>query len=119
MVYLFETKIDPKLKVRIALSQVFGIGANKASFFLNSLGIQPSTLFGELSKTHLLKLRKAVDKQILVASRLKQEQLSSVNTLIKLRTYRGSRHKNNLPVRGQRTSTNARTQKNRKNLLQA
>jgi small subunit ribosomal protein S13 len=116
MVYLFETKINPKLKVNVALSQVFGIGKKKSSFFLRSLGVQPNALFGELSKIHLLKLRKLIDKQVLVASRLKQEQLSSINSLIKLRTYRGTRHKNKLPVRGQRTSTNAKTQKNRKNV---
>jgi small subunit ribosomal protein S13 len=115
MVYLFETKINPNLKSTVALSQVFGIGRSSALKILGELGIQEKATIGSFSKTHLLKLRKIIDKNFSVSSRLKQQRIISINNLIKIRSYRGSRHRNKLPVRGQRSSTNARTQKNRKN----
>lgn len=111
MVYIFETKINPKLSVIEGLSKVYGIGRNQSSRILYSLGIQKKASFDTLSKNHLTKIRKLVEKDLIVASRLRQEQVSNIRNLIKIRCYKGSRHRNRLPVRGQRTSTNARTQK--------
>lgn len=113
MVYIFETKINPKLTVIDGLSKVYGIGRNQSSRIVSSLGIQKKASFDTLSKNHLARIRKLVEKEILVSSRLRQEQVSNIRNLIKIRCYRGSRHRNRLPVRGQRTSTNARTQKKR------
>ena len=113
MVYIFETKIDPKLTVIDGLSKVYAIGRNQSSRIVSSLGIQKKASFDTLSKNHLTRIRKLVEKDLLVSSRLRQEQVSNIRNLIKIRCYRGSRHRNRLPVRGQRTSTNARTQKKR------
>jgi small subunit ribosomal protein S13 len=113
MVYIFETKLNPKIKTVEALTRVYGLGSVSALKIINELGVQRKSLIGTLTKTHLLKLRKIVDKNYLVSSRLRQKKKTSIQQLVNLRTYRGARHKNRLPVRGQRTSTNARTQKKR------
>jgi small subunit ribosomal protein S13 len=116
MVYIFETKINPKLTVVDGLTQVYGIGRNQSIKIVSSLGIQRRATFETLSKNNLTRIRKLVEKDILVSSRLRQERASNIKNLVKIRCYRGSRHRNRLPVRGQRTSTNARTQKKRSSI---
>ena len=114
MIYLFETKIDPRLTVSKGLTKIFGIGKSHSEKILNLIGIQKRTLFKDISKNEITSIKKIIEKEFLVSSRLRQESKNMVQNLIKIRCYRGSRHKNKLPVRGQRTSSNARTQKKRK-----
>lgn len=114
MVYLFETKIDLNLSAVNGLSKVYGLGRSQSEVILNALGIQTKVPFSQISKAELTRIKKMVEKDFFVATRLRQEKNTKVQNLIKIRSYRGSRHKNKLPVRGQRTSTNARTQKKRR-----
>jgi small subunit ribosomal protein S13 len=111
MVYIFETKINPKLTVVGGLAEVYGIGRNQSNRILAGLGIQKKASFDSISKNQLIRIRKLVEKDLLVSSRLRQEKVFNIRNLIKIRCYRGGRHRNRLPVRGQRTSTNAKTQK--------
>jgi len=111
MVYLFETKIDPNLSVVKGLSKVYGIGRMQATKILSGLGVQEKACINQLSKNMLTRLRRTVENDLLVSSRLKQDRFSNIENLIKIRCYKGARHRNKLPVRGQRTSTNAKTQK--------
>lgn len=114
MIYLFETKIDPKLTVEKGLTKIFGIGKFRSEEILNLIGIQKRTLFKDISKNEISRIKKIIEKEFFVGSRLRQNTKSSIQNLVKIRSYRGSRHKNKLPVRGQRTSSNARTQKKRR-----
>jgi small subunit ribosomal protein S13 len=114
VVYLFETKIDLNLSAVNGLSKVYGLGRSQSEVILNALGIQTKVPFSQISKAELTRIKKMVEKDFFVATRLRQEKNTKVQNLIKIRSYRGSRHKNKLPVRGQRTSTNARTQKKRR-----
>jgi small subunit ribosomal protein S13 len=109
--YLFETRINEQKKVVAGLSQVFGIGRSQSEKILFSLGIQKNALFSHITKNDFSRIKKLIEKNFLVGSRLRQETTTIVQGLVKLRCYRGSRHKNRLPVRGQRSSSNARTQK--------
>jgi small subunit ribosomal protein S13 len=111
VVYLFETKIDENLPAVKGLSKVYGLGRNQSESILSSLGLQNNIPFGSITKAEIARIKKLVEKDFFVATRLRQEKNASIQSLIKVRSYRGSRHKNRLPVRGQRTSTNARTQK--------
>jgi small subunit ribosomal protein S13 len=111
MVYLFETKIDEQKPVLKGLSQIFGIGRKQSEKVLYSLGIQKTSLFRHVTKKDISRIKKIIERDFSVGSRLRQEKITSIQNLIKIRCYRGSRHKNKLPVRGQRSSSNARTQK--------
>jgi small subunit ribosomal protein S13 len=111
VVYLCETKIDDNLSAIKGLSKINGIGGSQAARILNLLGIQKKTPFSAFSKNEITRIKKIIEKDFLVSTRLRQEKTTIIQNLIKIRCYRGSRHKNKLPVRGQRTSTNARTQK--------
>jgi small subunit ribosomal protein S13 len=111
VVYLCETKIDPKLTSIKGLSQIYGVGKSQSERILNSLGIQNRTPFGLIPKTEITRIKKIIERELNVSSRLRQENSSIIKSLVKIRCYRGSRHRNRLPVRGQRTSSNARTQK--------
>jgi len=111
VVYLFEIKIDNQRTAVKGLSQIFGVGRVQSEKLLNSLGIQKNALFIQITKSDISRIKKIVEKKFVVGSRLRQERTTNVQRLIKIRCYRGSRHKNRLPVRGQRSSSNARTQK--------
>jgi small subunit ribosomal protein S13 len=111
VVYLCETKIDAKLTSIKGLSQIYGVGKAQSERILHSLGIQKGTPFGLIPKNEITRLKKIIERELNVSSRLRQETSSNIQNLVKIRCYRGSRHRNRLPVRGQRTSTNARTQK--------
>lgn len=114
MVYLCETKIDANLSAVKGLSQIYGLGQSQSERILNTIGIQKRTPFGLIPKNEITRIKKVIERELNVSSRLRQEKSSIVQNLIKIRCYRGSRHRNKLPVRGQRTSTNAKTQKRRR-----
>jgi small subunit ribosomal protein S13 len=111
VVYLCETKIDDNLSAIKGLSRIHGLGEVQSKRILNSLGIQKKIPFGLIPKNEITRIKKIIEKDYDVATRLRQEKTLAIQKLIKIRCYRGSRHRNRLPVRGQRTSTNARTQK--------
>lgn len=94
----------------IALTSIYGIGRTRARDICIAAGIKPETRIRDLSEGELEKIRSEVGK-ITVEGDLRREVAMSIKRLMDLGTYRGMRHRRGLPVRGQRTRTNARTRK--------
>ena len=98
-------------RVPIALTYITGIGNTTAEKICNEVGIDLSRRVNELSDAEVLKVREYIDENLTVEGDLRREVQMNVKRLMDLGCYRGLRHRRNLPVRGQRTSTNARTRK--------
>ncbi len=97
--------------VHIGLTYIFGIGDRFSNQICKALEISKSTRVNQLSDEQILKIREFIDKNFTVEGDLRRENSLSIKRLIDLATYRGSRHRKKLPVRGQRTRCNARTRK--------
>ena len=95
----------------IALTYIYGIGRSAAKKILGTLSIDSGKKVEELSDDEVVKLRQLIDAQYKVEGDLRRDVAMNVKRYIDLGTYRGMRHRKNLPVRGQRTHTNARTRK--------
>ena len=105
----------PKNKhIVIALTYIFGIGRSTAQKILLDLGIEPDRKTSDLTEEEVIKIREYIDTNIKVEGDLKREVSQNIKRLIDINSYKGIRHKRSLPVRGQRTHTNARTRKGRK-----
>ena len=100
--------------VCISLTYIFGIGRPTAKKILKDLGIEGSRKAGELTEEEVIKIREYIDTNLKIEGDLRREVSQSIKRLIEINSYRGIRHKKNLPVRGQRTHTNARTRKGRR-----
>jgi len=98
-------------RVPIALTYITGIGTTTAEKICNEVGIDLTRRVNELSDAEVLKVREYIDENLTVEGDLRREVQMNVKRLMDLGCYRGLRHRRNLPVRGQRTSTNARTRK--------
>lgn len=98
-------------RVPIALTYITGIGNTTAVQICDAIGIDHSRRVNELSDAEVLKVREYIDENLTVEGDLRREVQMNVKRLMDLGCYRGLRHRRNLPVRGQRTSTNARTRK--------
>lgn len=105
--------IPGKKRILIALTYIFGIGIPLAKVIVARAGIDPNIKADGLSEAQSAKLRELIDNEYKVEGDLRKEIGLHIKRLIDLGTYRGLRHKRNLPVRGQRTHTNARTRKGR------
>lgn len=102
----------PKNKrVEIALTYIFGIGNTTAKKILAETDVNPDTRVKDLSEEDVNKLREYIDKNCNVEGDLKREIALNIKRLVEINCYRGIRHRRGLPVRGQRTKTNARTRK--------
>ena len=97
--------------VHIGLTYIYGIGNKYSSDICNNLNISINKRVHELSDDEILKIREYIDKHFSVEGDLRRETSLNIKRLIDLATYRGSRHRKKLPVRGQRTRCNARTRK--------
>ena len=97
--------------VHIGLTYIYGIGEKFSDKICNALEIEKSTRVNQLTDDQILKIREFIDKNFSVEGDLRRENSLSIKRLIDLATYRGSRHRKKLPVRGQRTRCNARTRK--------
>ena len=97
--------------VHVGLTYIFGIGDKFSDQICNSLDIEKSTRVNQLTDDQILKIREYIDKNFTVEGDLRRENSLSIKRLIDLASYRGSRHRKKLPVRGQRTRCNARTRK--------
>jgi small subunit ribosomal protein S13 len=95
----------------IALTYVFGIGQTTARRILNDVSIPLERRTSELTEAELARIRDKIDKEVKVEGDLRREVAMSIKRLMDLGCYRGLRHRRGLPVRGQRTHTNARTRK--------
>ena len=97
--------------VHIGLTYIYGIGDKFSNQICNSLKIEKSLRVNQLTDDQILKIREYIDKNITVEGDLRRENSLNIKRLIDLASYRGSRHRKKLPVRGQRTRCNARTRK--------
>ena len=97
--------------VHIGLTYIYGIGNKFSNEICKSLEISKSKRVNELKDDQILKIREYIDQKFTVEGDLRRENSLSIKRLIDLATYRGSRHRKKLPVRGQRTRCNARTRK--------
>ena len=98
-------------RVEIGLSYIYGIGINKSKLILKDTGINPDTRVKDLTEDDVSKIRDYIDKNLTVEGDLRREVALNIKRLVEIGCYRGSRHRKGLPVRGQRTKTNARTRK--------
>jgi small subunit ribosomal protein S13 len=102
----------PKNKrMEIALTYIYGIGRTKSSEILRDAGVSPDTKTDQLADSEITSIRNIIDKEFKVEGDLRREISMSIKRLMDVGSYRGLRHRKGLPVRGQRTSTNARTRK--------
>ncbi|RIX47861.1 30S ribosomal protein S13 [Paenibacillus nanensis] len=98
-------------RVEIALTYIFGIGKTTSQKILATTGVNPDTRVRDLTEDELARLREAIDKNVKVEGDLRREISLNIKRLTEIGCYRGLRHRRGLPVRGQRTKTNARTRK--------
>lgn len=102
----------PKNKrVQIGLTYIYGIGRSTADQILAGTGVNPDTRVKDLSEEDVAKLRDYIDKHCIVEGDLRRNVALDIKRLVEIGCYRGVRHRKGLPVRGQRTKTNARTRK--------
>ena len=97
--------------VQVGLTYIYGIGDKFSKQICDSLEIPKSKRVNELTDDQILKIREYIDKNFTVEGDLRRENSLNIKRLVDLATYRGSRHRKKLPVRGQRTRCNARTRK--------
>ncbi|QKG85573.1 30S ribosomal protein S13 [Kroppenstedtia pulmonis] len=98
-------------RVEVALTYIFGIGRSHAGKILSETEINPDTRVRDLTEDEVAKLRGYIDKNLIVEGDLRRETALNIKRLIEIGSYRGMRHRRGLPVRGQRSKTNARTRK--------
>ena len=100
-----------KKRIEIGLTYIYGIGKTSSQRILSGLKIDPDTKTDDLTEEQINKIRKTIDNDYKVEGVLRTEISMNIKRLMDLGCYRGLRHRKSLPVRGQRTSTNARTRK--------
>ena len=98
-------------RIEIALTYIFGIGLTTSQKLLAKTGINPDTRTKDLTEDEVVKLRDAIDKDVVVEGDLRRERQMNIKRLVDIGCYRGRRHRIGLPVRGQNTKNNARTRK--------
>ena len=103
-------------RVEIGLTYVYGIGRSTSNELLEKTGINPDTYVRDLTEDEVGKLRDAIDNDLMVEGDLRRERSQNIKRLMEIGCYRGLRHRRGLPVRGQKTKTNARTRKGPKRM---
>jgi small subunit ribosomal protein S13 len=98
-------------RVEIGLTYVYGIGLTRSKALLSKTGISPDTRCKNLTETEVARLREVIDSEYVVEGDLRREVAMNIKRLQDIGCYRGIRHRRSLPVRGQRTRTNARTRR--------
>ena len=101
-------------RVEISLTYIYGIGKTSSQKILAQTGIDPNTRVQDLSESEVGQLRQAIDESYIVEGDLRREVAMNIKRLGEIGCYRGLRHRRHLPVRGQRTKTNARSRKGAK-----
>ena len=98
-------------RVEIGLTSIYGVGRSRSNEVLKKTNIEPDTYVKDLTDDEIIRLRDAIDNDMVVEGDLRRERSQDVKRLTEIGTYRGMRHRRGLPVRGQRTKTNARGRK--------
>lgn len=103
--------LNKNKRIDVALTKIYGIGQTSAKKILAAAQVEPSVKVQDLTEPQVAAIRKAIDTDFKVEGDLRKEVSMHIKMLIDIGSYRGVRHRKNLPVRGQRTHTNARTRK--------
>lgn len=103
--------LPPNKRIEIGLTYIYGIGRSQANNILNAAGVSVDTKVRDLNDEETNKIRKIIEEQYRVEGDLRKEISFNIKRLMEVGSYRGFRHRRGLPVRGQRTHTNARTRK--------
>jgi small subunit ribosomal protein S13 len=104
-------------RVDVGLTYIFGIGRNASADILEKAAVNAATRVKDLSEDEIVKLREIIEREYEVEGDLRKDMSMNIKRLIDIGTYRGLRHRKGLPVRGQRTKTNARTRKGRRGAI--
>ena len=104
-------------RVEIALTYIYGVGRKTASDIIKATGVNPDIRVKDLTEEDVSKLREYIDHNVTVEGDLRRETAFDIKRLIEIGCYRGVRHRKGLPVRGQRSKTNARTRKGPKKTI--
>ena len=111
MARIAGTDLPNAKRVEVGLTYIYGVGINKSREILKSTGINPDTRVKDLTEDDIAKIRDYIDKNLTVEGDLRREVALNIKRLVEIGCYRGVRHRKGLPVRCQRTKTNARTRK--------
>ena len=111
MARIAGVNIPTQKRVEICLRYIHGIGPHTAHQIITQLGIDPARRVSDLTESEVIQIREIIDRDFLVEGDLRRDVAMNIKRLMDLGCYRGLRHRKSLPVRGQRTHTNARTRK--------
>ena len=111
MARLFGVDLPREKRIEIGLTYIYGIGNTTAKKIIAETGVNPDIRVKDISEEDLQKIREYIDKNLTVEGDLHREVSQNIKRLMEIGCYRGLRHRKGLPVRGQRTHTNARTRK--------
>ena len=111
MARIAGVNIPTQKRVEIGLRYIHGIGPHTAHNIITQLGIDPTRRVSDLTESEVIQIREIIDRDFLVEGDLRRDTAMNIKRLMDLGCYRGLRHRKSLPVRGQRTHTNARTRK--------
>jgi len=111
MARIAGVNIPPQKRVEIGLTYIYGVGRSTSNKILGLVGIDPDTKVRDLTEEEVVRLRDAIDREVMVEGDLRRERSQNVKRLMDIGCYRGIRHRRGMPVDGQRTRTNARTRK--------
>ena len=98
-------------RAEIGLTYIYGIGRSRSQSIVHGVGVNPDTKIKDLTETEIARIREFIDREYKVEGDLRREVTINIKRLTEIGCYRGIRHRRNLPVRGQRTRTNARTKR--------
>lgn len=111
MARIAGVNIPSEKRIDIALTYIYGIGRSRARKILNKIKVSLATRVNRLTDAEIIKIRETIGDDYMVEGDLRREVAVNIKTMMDLGSYRGLRHRRRLPVRGQRTHTNARTRK--------
>ncbi len=111
MARIAGVNIPTQKRVEIGLRYIHGIGPHTAHQIITQLGIDPARRVSDLTESEVIQIREIIDRDFMVEGDLRRDVAMNIKRLMDLGCYRGLRHRKSLPVRGQRTHTNARTRK--------
>ena len=106
--------IPNEKRVEIGLTYIYGIGLTRSQDVLSKTGVSPDTRCRDLTESEVARLREIIEEDYLVEGELRRDVAMNIKRLMDIGSYRGLRHRRNLPVHGQRTKTNARTRRGRR-----
>lgn len=111
MIRIAGVTINEKKHIKFALTPIKGVGKSNVHLILKEFGLKSDQTIADLEEQVVIKLRNYIETTFLVEADLRRKTQSDIKRLVDIGTYRGSRHKNALPTRGQRTRTNSRTRR--------